>query len=187
MTPNRYDIWDVNSAAEKLIAQAHTLSARHLPHGIARMQFNQDVARYAKRVADDVAQGHKTPEQGIQALVQEQRNLLIQSQAIKREGQTAITDSIERVPTSRLTQPGLNPAPRHLLRHVQAQNLKTNAANTPNAIRPASSPHPVPDLKFFPREHWPAPIPEPEQPGFYIVPKSTTAEKLEAQLFNSLR
>lgn len=40
-------------------------------------------------------------------------------------------------------------------------------------------------MKFFPSERWPAPIPEPEQPGFYIVPKSTTAEKLEAQLFSS--
>lgn len=185
MNPNRYDIWDVNGAAEKLIAQAHTLSTRHLSHGMPRMQFNQEVAWYAKRIADDVAQGRKTPEQGIQALLREQRDLLIQSQVVTRKGPHAIVDSIERMPTSRLTQPGLKPDSERLLRHVHAQNLKTNAASTANSVEATPSPHPVPDLKFFPRERWPAPIPEPEQPGFYIVPKSTTAEKLEAQLFSS--
>lgn len=185
MNPNRYDIWDVNGAAEKLIAQAHTLSTRHLSHGMARVQFNQEVAWYAKRIADDVAQGRKTPEQGIQALLREQRDLLIQSQVVTRKGPHAIVDSIERMPTSRLTQPGLKPDSERLLRHVHAQNLKTNAANTTNSVEADPSPHPVPDLKFFPSERWPAPIPEPEQPGFYIVPKSTTAEKLEAQLFSS--
>ncbi len=149
---------------------------------MARVQFNQEVAWYAKRIADDVAQGRKTPEQGIQALLREQRDLLIQSQVVTRKGPHAIIDSIERMPSSRLTQPGLKPDSERLLRHVHAQNLKTNAANTTNSFEAAPSPHPVPDLKFFPSERWPAPIPEPEQPGFYIVPKSTTAEKLEAQL-----
>ncbi|WP_248916697.1 hypothetical protein [Pseudomonas moorei] len=185
MTSYRYDVWDVNGAAEKLIAQAHTLSTRHLPHGVPRMQFNQEVAWYAKRIADDVAQGRKTPEQGIQALLREQRDLLIQAQVVTRKGPHAIVDSIERMPTSRLTQPGLKPDSERLLRHVHAQNLKTNAANTANSVEAAPSPHPVPDLNFFPRERWPAPLPEPEQPGFYIVPKSTTAEELEAQLFSS--
>ncbi|MFW0759511.1 hypothetical protein ACN1C3_33185, partial [Pseudomonas sp. H11T01] len=164
---------------------AHTISVRHLTHGTAREQFNWEVAYYARRIADDVAQGHKTPEQGIQALLQEQRALLIQSQAMTRKGQDAITDSVKRIPVSRLTQPGLQPDPGRLLRYVHAQNLKTANANTPVATKTASSPHPVADLKFFPRERWPAPIPELEQPGFYIVPRSTTAEKLEAQLFPS--
>jgi hypothetical protein len=185
MNPNRYDIWDVNGAANRLLAQTHTLSTRHLPHGIPRMQFNQEVAYYAKRIADDVAQGRKTPEQGIQALLQEQRDLLIQSQAITRKGLNAVAGSTKRMPSSRLSQYGSNPDPERLLRFVEAQNLKPYAANTTQAIQAASSPHPVADLKFFPRERWPAPIPEPEQPGFYIVPKSTTAEQLEAQLFSS--
>lgn len=185
MNPNRYDIWDVNSAAGKLIAQAHTISTRHLRHGIPRMQFNQEIAYYAKRIADDVAQGHKTPEQGIQAILQEQRDLLYQSQNVARKGQDAITDSVKRSPISRLTQPGLKPDPERLLRFVRAQNIKTPGSKIPNTTRAAPSPHPVADLKFFPRERWPAPIPEPEQPGFYIVPKSTTAEKLEAQLLHS--
>lgn len=60
MNPDDYDIWDVNSAARKLIEQAHTVSARHLAHGIARVQFNREVAYYAKRIADDVALGHTT-------------------------------------------------------------------------------------------------------------------------------
>ncbi|MFW0759516.1 hypothetical protein ACN1C3_33235, partial [Pseudomonas sp. H11T01] len=63
MNPNGYDLWDVNSAAGKLVGQAHTISVRHLTHGTAREQFNWEVAYYARRIADDVAQGHKTPEQ----------------------------------------------------------------------------------------------------------------------------
>ncbi|HCS42178.1 MAG TPA: hypothetical protein DIW52_05040 [Pseudomonas sp.] len=185
MNPNRYDLWDVNSAAGKLIGQARTVSTRHLVHGLAREQFNRDVAYYAKRIADDVAQGHKTPEQGLWALLQEQRDLLNQSQTVTRKGKDAITDSVKRVPILRLTQPGLKPDPERLLRFVHAQNLEAPGSKTTNTTRAAPSPHPVADLKFFARERWPAPIPEPEQPGFYIVPKSTTAEKLEAQLFSS--
>jgi len=177
MNPDRRDLWDVNSAAGKLIGQGRTVSARHIADGMAREQFNREVASYAKRIADDVARGHKTPEQGLQALLQEQRNLLSQSQALTRKAQDAIPDQVKKAPTSTLKQPVLKPDPQRLLRHVHAQHLK--------AFRGVdASPHPVADLKFFPRERWPPEVPL-EDPGFYIVPRTTTADKLEAQLFTS--
>lgn len=184
MNTNRHDLWDVNSAAGKLVGQARTLSARLLINGMAREQFNREVAYYAKRIADDVAQGHKTPEQGVQALLQEQRDLLIQSQSVTRKAQGAITERVKRIPTATLTQPSLKPDPERLLRFVHAQNLKSTGVSSPNALRAASSLHPVSDLKFFPQERWPAEVPQ-EEPGFYVVPRSTTADKLEAQLFTS--
>ncbi|MHC8353758.1 hypothetical protein ACYZTL_00495 [Pseudomonas sp. LB3P81] len=184
MNPDRHELWDVNSAASKLVGQARTLGTRHLAHGMAREQFNREVAYYAKRIADDVAQGQKTPVQGVHALLQEQRDLLIQSQALTRKAQGAITERVKRIPTSTLTQPSLKPDPERLLRFVHAQNLKSTTANSPDALKAASSPHPVPDLKFFPQERWPAEVPQ-EEPGFYVVPRSTTADKLEAQLFTS--
>jgi hypothetical protein len=149
-----------------------------------RERFNREVAFYAKRVADDVAQGNKTPKQGIQALVQEQRDLLIQSQSVARKAQGAITERVKRTPNSTLTQPSLKPDPERLLRFVHAQSLESTTANSPDALRATSSPHPVSDLKFFPQEQWPAAVPQ-EEPGFYVVPRSTTADKLEAQLFTS--
>lgn len=85
---------------------------------------------------------------------------------------------------SRLTQPSLKSDPERLLRFVHAQNLKSTTGNSSDAFKAASSPHPVPDLKFFPQEQWPAEVPQ-EEPGFYVVPRSTTADKLEAQLFTS--
>lgn len=176
--------WDINSAAGKLVGQARTLGTRHLAYGRAREQFNREVAFYAKRIADDVGQGHKTPEQGLQALVQEQRDLLIQSQALTGKAPAAITEHVKRLPASRLAQPVSKPDPVRLLRYVHAQNLKSTAMNSPGALKAATSPHPTPDLKFFPQEQWPTPVPQ-EEPGFYVVPRSTNADKLQAQLFTS--
>ncbi|VVM44436.1 hypothetical protein PS662_00470 [Pseudomonas fluorescens] len=174
--------WDINSAAGKLVGQARTLGTRHLAHGMARERFNREVAYYANRIAGDVAQNRKTPEQGLQALVQEQRNLLIQLQALAGKAQAAITEHVKKLPASTLTRPVSKPDPVRLLRYVHAQNLKSTAANSPDALKATTAPHPVPDLKFFPEEQWPAPVPQ-EEPGFYVVPRSTTAEKLQAQLF----
>ncbi|SDV12266.1 hypothetical protein [Pseudomonas mucidolens] len=185
MSPNGYDIWDVNSAAGKLVGQAHTVSARHLSHSIPRVQFNREVAYYAKRIADDVALGRKTPEQGMQAILQEQRNLLDQSLAVARKGQEAITHAVKRIPLMRLTRPVLQPDPGRLLRFVHAQHLKTLNPNARSTLTVEPPPSPLPESsRFFPREQWPASI-QVHEPGFYVVPKSTTADKLEAQLFTS--
>ncbi|WPX57747.1 MULTISPECIES: hypothetical protein [unclassified Pseudomonas] len=184
MNPNRYDIWDVNSAASGLIGQAITVSARHLVHGIACVEFNREVAYYAKRIVDDVTLGHKTPEQGIQAILQEQRDLLNQSYAVARQGQGAIPHAVERIAPMNLTRPVLRPDPTRLLRFVHAQNLKANQT-LQSTTKAAPRSFPADDLKFFPRERWPEAIPRAQEPGFYIVPESTTADKLEAQLFTT--
>lgn len=183
MTLERHDLWDVQSAAAKLIGHAHSISARHLAFGTARVRFNQQAADYAKRIADEVNSGRKTPEQGIRALVQEQHNLLNQSRLLMLKKHGAIPESVKQTPLSMLTQAALQPDPESLLRAVHAQNLKalnTRAKNTTHAPRPASR---VPG--FFPRERWPVEVPAPEEPGFYIVPKSITGEKLQALLFAS--
>lgn len=184
MNSPRHDLWDVNSAAGKLIGQARTISARHLLYGTHREQFNREVAYYAKRIANDVAQARITPAKGLQALLREQRDLLTQSQAMSRNVRSAINATVRRIPEARLTQPVSKADPERLLRFVHAQTLKSNRANTPDAFKADASPHPVPDLKFFPQEYWPAPITL-EDPGFYIVPSSTNAEKLQAQLFTT--
>jgi hypothetical protein len=184
MNPNRYDLWDVHQAAGQVLAQAHSLSARHLSHGIPRVHFNREVAYYAKRIVDDVELGHKTPEQGIQALLQERNDLLNQAQAVVRNGQVAISDAVKRIPAYRLTQPVLQPDPERLLRFVHAQHLNTPDEKAQRTTQAAAPPRPVETHKFFPREQWPEPI-ELHDPGFYIVPKSTTVEQLEAQLFTS--
>ncbi|MHC8320075.1 hypothetical protein ACYZT4_05140 [Pseudomonas sp. GB2N2] len=181
---NPREQWDVDSAAGRLMGQARTLGVRHLAHGLLRERFNREVAFYAKRIADDVAQGYKTPEQGLRALVQEQRDLLIQSQAVTRKAEGSVNERVKRLPASTLTQPSLKPDPERLLRFVHAQNLKSSGTSSPRTLAAVSAPHPVPDLKFFPRERWPAEVPQ-EDPGFYVVPRSTTADKLEAQLFTS--
>jgi len=181
---NPHEHWDVNSAAVKLMGQARTLGARHLAQGLLRERFNREVAFYAKRISDDVAQGKQTPGQGLQALAQEQHNLLVQSQTVTRTTQDAVTERVKRIPASTLTQPSSKPDPQRLLRFVHAQNLKSPGTNSHRALAAAASPHPVSDLKFFPQEQWPAEVPQ-EEPGFYVVPRSTTADKLQARLFTS--
>lgn len=183
MNPNRYDLWDVSSAAGKLIGQALSVSARHLASGTLRMQFNREVAYYAKQIADDVALGHTPPERGIQTIVQEQRDLLSQSRALAHKGQGAITHRVERIPLNELTRVVLRRDPERLLRFVHAQNLKTST-NTEVTTRASAPQSPFDPFAFFPREQWPKPI-QVNEPGFYVVPKSTTAATLEAQLFTA--
>ena len=141
---NPHEHWDVNSAAVKLMGQARTLGARHLAQGLLRERFNREVAFYAKRIADDVARGKRTPEQGLQALAQEQNNLLVQSQTVTRKTQGAVIDRVKRLPTSTLTQPSSKPDPQRLLRFVHAQNLKPSGTKSSRSLLAAASPHPVP-------------------------------------------
>ncbi len=62
------DYWDVNQAATRLTAFACTVSARHLSHGMARMQFNREVAYFSKQVVDKVAMQQLSPEEGMKLL-----------------------------------------------------------------------------------------------------------------------
>lgn len=77
-TSDSCDYWMVSAAAGKLGSQASTLGVKHIKDGMLRLQFNREVAYYAKRIVDDVSQGKKTPEQGLQDLKNEQSSLLSQ-------------------------------------------------------------------------------------------------------------
>jgi len=177
----QHDLCDVQDAAGNLLGQALTIGNRHLAYGIARVQFHQQVAYFAKRITEEVADGRLTPQQGINALAQEQRNLLNQSRALQQNRHGVLTGAARTPRLSMLPQAAANPDPQRLLRAVRQQNLRVTRLNS----APLSSAHPVNDLRFFPCEHWPQELPAPEEPGFYIVPKSLSAEKLQAQLFPS--
>ena len=77
--PGSCDYWMVSAAAGKLGNQASTLGVRHIKDGALRLQFNREVAYYAKSIVNDVSQGKKSPEQGLQDLKNEQDSLLSQS------------------------------------------------------------------------------------------------------------
>jgi len=57
--PGSCDYWMVSDAARKLGSQAGTLGARHIKDGTLRLQFNREVAYYARSIVNDVEQGKK--------------------------------------------------------------------------------------------------------------------------------
>jgi hypothetical protein len=93
--PDSCDYWMVSSAARKLGSQASTLGARHIKDGTLRLQFNREVAYYAKSIVNDVSQGKKSPEQGLQDLKNEQSSLLSQSFEIAQKGVGAIAGAFQ--------------------------------------------------------------------------------------------
>ncbi|MEB0124030.1 hypothetical protein QN391_25645, partial [Pseudomonas sp. CCI1.2] len=105
MSASSDDIWDVHQAAGQLQGQALSVSARHLDQGHGRVLFIREVSYYAKRIIDDVELGRKTPTQGIDAILKEYRSLASQSQALARDRQRAVSNSVKRIPVPRLTQP----------------------------------------------------------------------------------
>ncbi|MCV2220987.1 hypothetical protein [Pseudomonas mercuritolerans] len=146
------------------------------------MQFNQEVARFAKGIVDDVASGRLSADMGLDAFAQEQRHLLNQSRVLVRGTKGAVPEGVKKRSLSMLRQPASRSDPDRLLRAIHQQNLRVARVNNSSTAR---SPQPVNDLKFFPSEHWPQDRPAPSEPGFYIVPKSIVVEKLEAQLLPS--
>jgi hypothetical protein len=93
--PNSCDFWQVNQAGNILANQACTLGARHIKDGILRLQFNREVAYYARGILHDVEQGKKTPEQGLRELKNEQNSLLSQSLDIAQKGVGAIAGGLQ--------------------------------------------------------------------------------------------
>ena len=184
MNPNRYDIWDVKHAAAQLTAQAFTLAALHLNDGTARLRFGFEVARYVKRITDAVSLGDKTAEQGIQELLREQSDLLNQSQRISLDSLGLMINAVTRTPPAAPAQLSMQPAPTRLLRYLHEQELKALQQSASNAAIAARPPAPEDSYKLFGSDKYPTPVPL-HQPGFYLVPKSTTAQELEAHLFRS--
>jgi len=89
------DFWQVSQAANILANQACTLGARHIKDGVLRLQFNREVAYYAKSIVHDVGQGKKTPDEGLQALKNEQGSLLSQSLEVAQKGIGAIAGAFQ--------------------------------------------------------------------------------------------
>ncbi|MNJ35086.1 hypothetical protein D3C77_298150 [compost metagenome] len=84
LDPNDY--WVVCEAASSLTKQACTLAAIHIKDGVVRTQFNREMAYYAKHIADDVANGKKTPDEALLEIKNEQWSLINQSLEISRKG-----------------------------------------------------------------------------------------------------
>ena len=72
------DYWEVSHAAGVLTSQACTLSARHIRDGMLRIQFNREVAYYARGIVTDVESGRKSVEEGLKAIKDERNSLLNQ-------------------------------------------------------------------------------------------------------------
>jgi len=80
-----HDFWEVSQAAVYLTGQACTLSARHIKDGTLRIQFNREVAYYARAIVQDVEDGRKSAEEGLKALKDEQTSLLDQSLSVVKQ------------------------------------------------------------------------------------------------------
>ncbi|MBH3433920.1 MULTISPECIES: DUF4225 domain-containing protein [Pseudomonas] len=93
--PGSCDYWMVSDAARKLGSQAGTLGARHIKDGTLRLQFNREVAYYARSIVNDVEQGKKSPEQGLNDLKNEQNSLLSQSLEVAQKGVGAIAGALQ--------------------------------------------------------------------------------------------
>lgn len=89
------DFWEVSLAASYLANQACTLSAQHIKDGTLRLQFNREVAYYARSIVNSVEQGNKSPEQGLKEIKNEQNSLLSQSLDIAQKGVGAIAGMLQ--------------------------------------------------------------------------------------------
>lgn len=72
-----------------------SLGARHIKDGTLRLQFNREVAYYARSIVNDVEQGKKSPEQGLNDLKNEQNSLLSQSLEVAQKGVGAIAGALQ--------------------------------------------------------------------------------------------
>jgi hypothetical protein len=89
------DYWMVSAAAGKLRSQASTLGVRYIKNGTLRLQFNREVSYYAQSIVNDISQGNKNHEQGLQDLKNEQSSLLNQSFEIAQKGVGAIAGAFQ--------------------------------------------------------------------------------------------
>lgn len=174
---------DVRRSANRLIAKARELGILHLEPGIPRACFQQHMARYGKSIVRAVEQRRVPATHAVRALTRERAGLLAQSQALKRDPQSAITPAVKRIQRIWLIQPSYRRDPERLLRFVREQHLRALERKARKRSIPLR-PKPPDPYDFVPDQQWPEPI-DLHDPGFYIVPKSTTPEQLRADLFTS--
>lgn len=94
---NRPNYLMVSAAADKLGEQACILGLRHIKNGTLRLQFNREVAYYAKTIMTDVSEGKKSPEQGLKELKDEQNSLFTQSWEVAKKGIGAVAGAMQFV------------------------------------------------------------------------------------------
>lgn len=93
--PTFQDLWVVSQAAAYLTNQACTISARNINDGVVRLQFNREVAYYARSIVRDVEEGRKTIDQGLREIKQEQESLINQSLEVGRKGIGVIAGALQ--------------------------------------------------------------------------------------------
>ncbi|SDZ69250.1 DUF4225 domain-containing protein [Pseudomonas salomonii] len=93
--PTFQDLWVVSQAAAYLTNQACTISARNINDGIVRLQFNREVAYYARSIVREVEEGRKTVDQGLKEIKHEQESLLNQSLEVGRKGIGVIAGALQ--------------------------------------------------------------------------------------------
>lgn len=81
------DIWEVSHAAGRLSAYGCYLSAQHIKDDSTRMQFNRELAYYARRVVRDVEERRLSKDEGLLAIQVEKAHLA--SRAADIAAQTA--------------------------------------------------------------------------------------------------
>lgn len=92
---DNHDYWVVCQAASDLTKQACTLSGRHIQDGMLRMQFNRELAYYAKSLVDAVATGKKTPDEALLAMKREHWSLLDQGLKITKQGAGVVAGAFQ--------------------------------------------------------------------------------------------
>jgi Protein of unknown function (DUF4225) len=79
LKPSSDDYFRVTNAAGVLASQACTVSAKHIQDGMLRIQFNREVAYYARGIVRDVAEGKRSTEEGLKELIKELKSIASQS------------------------------------------------------------------------------------------------------------
>ncbi|UXZ47463.1 DUF4225 domain-containing protein [Pseudomonas soli] len=77
--------WEVNAAASRLISYGCGVSARHLQDRRLRMQFNRELAYYARRVMNDMYERKISSEDAIGKILAERNSLRSQSERISKQ------------------------------------------------------------------------------------------------------
>lgn len=82
--PNKTGNQQLNKAAVALTNHACTLSMQHIQDGMLRLQFNREVAYYARGIVRDVEGGKKSFAQGVKELEGERSGLKKSADALQQ-------------------------------------------------------------------------------------------------------
>ncbi|MGC1331487.1 DUF4225 domain-containing protein, partial [Pseudomonas sp.] len=89
------DFWELSEAANYLANHACAISSRHINDQMLRLQFNREVAYYARHIVRDVEEGRKTNDEGMKTLKAEQNDLVRQSSTIALQGVGVIAGALQ--------------------------------------------------------------------------------------------